>query len=135
MALNAIAHIQIYFAFGGGLRGHIAMAGGALHSRANMRRVIELHVRRWAVVVHAYPRNLFAALRIRSDLLDLGVVGIDGLVTGHAECHAGNARIRPLIHTNVASLTLQAVREMDLVRIGDGLHRVFRMAIQEIRYS
>lgn len=134
VALNAVAHIQIYFVFGGGLRGHIAVAGGALHPRANVRCVIELHMSRLIVAVHAYPGNFFATLRISSDLLDLGLVGIDYLVAGHAERYAWNTRIRPSIHTSVASITLHPVREMDLVRIGNGLRWVSWMEIQKICY-
>ena len=42
MAVDAITHVQIHSSFRRCLLSHIAMAGGAIYSGANMRRMIEV---------------------------------------------------------------------------------------------
>ena len=61
VALNAKTHRVIHFALGHRLRVHVAVACGAIHARANVRRVIELHMRGRLESVNALPRNVLAA--------------------------------------------------------------------------
>ena len=124
VARYAKAHRVVYRTLGDGRFGHVAVAGGAIHTRANVRRVIEFHVRRRLKAINALPGDVFAARHVSGELLDFGLVGRDHLMAGHAEIHAGNARIRPLIHADMAIHALQAVRKMHFVRVSDGLHRL-----------
>src|ERR1700761_7680018 len=77
VAIEAKAHVHIYFAFRRGLLSQIAVAGGAIHFRANMRRVIKAHMCGLAVVVDPHPGNLFSPSLVGGNLLDLGPVGRD----------------------------------------------------------
>src|ERR1700734_2248911 len=132
MTVDAKTHVEIYFAFGCGLFGHVAVAGGTVDSGADVRRVIEAHMRRVTVAVDAHPGNFFAAGFVGGDFLDLRTVGGDGLVAAHAHGYTGNARLRALIHADVAKGTGQTFGEMDGVGVGDGLDRVLRMDVEEM---
>ena len=121
MALNAKTHRMVHFSLGHRLRVHIAVARDAVHSRANVRRVIELHVRGRLESVNALPGNVFAARAVRCQFLDFRLVGGDHLVASHAEIDARDPGIRPLIHSHMAIGALHPVREMHFVRVGNGL--------------
>ena len=61
VAFDAETHGVIDFSLGDGLRVHVAVAGGAIDAGANVRRVIELHMRGRLESVDALPGNVFAA--------------------------------------------------------------------------
>jgi len=124
MATQAIAHIQIYDARRCGLLRHVAMAGRALHSRTNVRGVIEPDMSGCAIVVHALPRNVLALRQIVGNFLDLRPILGNDAVAGHAETDVGNAGDRPLGDSHVTRLAHQAIREVRLVREGNRLHRL-----------
>ena len=121
MAFDAKTHGVVHFSLGDRLRVHVAVALGAVHARANVRGVIELYVRGRLESVNALPGDVFSARAIGRELLDLGLVGGDHLMAGHAEIDAGDAGVGPLIDAHVAIGTLHSIREMHFVRVGDGL--------------
>lgn len=125
MAANAVAHVQVHRTHRDGLLGHVAMARRAIDSRANMRRVIEFHVRRLLKLVDALPRNVLSLGLVGGDLFDFGMVCIDRDVTRHADGHAGDCRIGSLVDPCVAEGAREQVGTSDMNFVGksDGLHR------------
>jgi hypothetical protein len=121
VTFDAKAHGMVDFAFGHRLRVHVAMTFGAVHSGANMRRVIELRVSGRLESVNALPGNVLTARAVGRELLDLRVVHGDHLMAGHAEIDAGNASVRALIHADMAIRALHAIGEMHFVGVGNGL--------------
>lgn len=121
MAIDTETHRVIDFALRDGLCAHIAVTHGAIDARANVRRVIELHVRLRLEAVHALPGNVFAARFISSKLLDFRLIGGDHLMARHAEIDARDARIRTLIDSHMAIRALHSIAEVNFVGIGDGL--------------
>ena len=120
---EAITHIQVHRADGGGLLRHIAMAARAGHSGADVRRMIEANVGRGAVVVYAHPGNILAARLVSGDLFNLGPVLSDGYVAAHAKAHVRNAGARSLRDACMARFAHQAVRKVRFMRESDGLNR------------
>ncbi len=123
VAFNAKTHGVVHFALGDRLRVHIAMAFDAVHSRANVRRMIELHMRGRLESVDTLPWNVFASSTIGCELLNLRLVGGDHLMAGHAEIDARDSGIRAQVNTYVAVRALHSVRQMHFVRVRDGLNR------------
>lgn len=123
VALDAISHRQIHFSLGHRLCGHIAVARRALNARANVRRVVELHMRRWLEVIDALPGNVLAPRSVGGYFFDLRLIFGNHLVAGHAEVHARDPRIRPLIDAHMAIRALQAIGQVNLMRKGDRLDR------------
>jgi hypothetical protein len=123
VALNAEPHGVIDFSLGYRHGVQVAVAGGAIDAGANVRGVIELHVRGRLEAVDALPGNFFAARFIGGEFLDFGFVRGDDLMASHAEADARDACVRTLIDTGVAESALQSLREVNFVRISDGLHR------------
>ena len=121
MARYAKAHRVIHCAHRHRLLRHIAVARGAVHSRANMRCVIEFHMRRLLKPVNALPRNILSFGLIRGDFLDFWIRGIDGDMARHAEVRAWKARIWSLFDAHVAKHALQLIRQVDFVRERDRL--------------
>src|SRR5439155_8448648 len=80
VTVHAEAHVDIDVALRHRLLRDVAVAGGALHIGAKMRRVIEAHVRSLRIPVHALPRDVESALLIIGDLLDERPIGGDGIV-------------------------------------------------------
>src|SRR5438552_6194752 len=83
VTVDAKPHVVIDHAFGDGLLRDVAVARRAVHLRADVRRVIELHVRFLRESVDALPRNLDALLRVRRHLLDQRTVGRNLAVADH----------------------------------------------------
>ena len=138
MAFDAKTHGVIHFSLGHRLRVHIAMALDAIHPRSNVRRMIELHVRGRLESVHALPGNILASRAIRGEFLNLRLVGGNHLMAGHAEIDAWDSGVGTLIHADVAVRALHTVRQMNFVRIGDGLNRFVAGAEKlpnRVRYS
>ena len=121
VALHAKTHRVIDLTLGYRLRVHIAMAFGAVHSGPNVRRVIEFHMRGRLESVHALPRNVFAPRAVGCELLDLGFVGCDHLMAGHAEIDARDSGVGALIDAHMAVSALHPVGQMYFVGEGDRL--------------
>lgn len=124
MAIGAKAHRVIHFALGDGLLPHIAVADRTIYARANVRRMIELDVRRWFEAVDSLPRNVLAACAIRRELLDLRLVRGNYLMASHTEIDARDPCVRTLIYADVAIGALHSIAEMHSVRVGDRLDRL-----------
>ena len=93
-------------------------------SFADVRRVVELHVRRRRIAVDALPGEIDALLAHRGDQLDARPVGGDGVVADHAGAHARQPRHRPGGHAFVAVLGAgDLLADVDVVRELDRLHR------------
>jgi len=122
VTLDAETHRVIDLTLGDGLRMHVAMAFRAIDAGANVRGVIEFHMRGRLKSVDALPGNVFAAGLIACELLDFRLVRGDHLMASHAEIDAGDARVRTLIDADVAIGALQAVCQVHFVRVGDGLY-------------
>ena len=112
---------------------HVTVAGGAVHTGAKMRRVIEIDVRRSGIIVDALPGDIFASLQICGHFLDFRFVRRDNLVASHAEVDAWDARVRPFIHADVAVRAVESVRKVNFVRERDGLHRL-RVTAEEFHH-
>ncbi len=134
VAGKTIAHIQINRPDRRCLLQHVAMAIRARHARAYVRRVIEPDVSRSAVVVNPHPGNVLAAGLIGRHHLDFRPVLGDHQMTAHAELHARDGRIGPLIHARVANLALQSSGDMHLVRESDRLGGLSGVAVQKLAY-
>src|SRR6185436_5295875 len=70
VTVHAIAHRQLDVPLGNGLLADIAVTRRALDLRADVRRVIELHMGGGGVAVDALPRQVDALGAHRRDLLD-----------------------------------------------------------------
>lgn len=77
-------HRVIHNAFGDGHRCHVAVAVGAVYLSANVRSVIESHMRFVIPSVNALPGNVFAAIVVRLDLLDFRTIDCRGGVAAPA---------------------------------------------------
>lgn len=110
MARNAETHRVIHGTHRNRLFRHISMARRAIHSRANMWRMIELHVRRGLKPVNTLPRDVLSLRLIRRDLLDFSIVGINRRMARRAYGDAWNRGVWPLVHADVAERTLQPAR-------------------------
>lgn len=110
MARNAETHRVIHGTHRNRLLRHISMARRAIHSRANMWRMIELHVRRGLKPVNTLPRDVLPLGLIRRDLLDFSIVGINRRMARRAYGDAWNRGVWPLVHADVAECTLQSAR-------------------------
>src|SRR5665213_1476971 len=102
VATDTKTHRVIHGALGYGRLGHVTVAGGAVNPCADVRGMIEPHVRRMLKTIDSLPRDVFASRLIRGQLFDFRLVGGDHLMARHAEIYAWNLSIRPLIHSYVA---------------------------------
>ena len=122
MASNAKTPRVIHGTHRDRLLRHIAVTRRALHARTNMRRVIELHVRRGLKSVYALPRNVLPLGLIRRNLFDFNIIGINRRMARRAYGNAWNRGVWSLIHAYVAERALQTARQMNLVCKGNRLH-------------
>jgi len=134
VAAKAVAHVQINRPHRRCLLQHVAVAIRARHTGPYVWRMVELDVSGSAVVVNPHPGNVFAARLIGRHLLDFRPVLGDYQMTAHAELHARDGRIGPLVHARVANLTLQSSGEMHLVREGNRLGGLSGVAVQKLAY-
>ena len=121
MTLHAESHGVVHHAHGHGLLGHIAVAFSAVHFCANVRRVIELHMRGRKKSVHSLPRDVFAARAIGRELLDLRLVGGDHLMASHTKIDARDSGVRASIDAHVAVCALHTIGQMHFVSVRDRL--------------
>src|SRR5262245_22436690 len=121
----AVAHPKRDVALGDGLMRDITVTRRALDVRADMRRVVELHVCRFRVPVDALPGEIESLFRHRGDLLNARLVGRDGRVTNQTGIDARQTRLRSLGDALVAVLEArQPFFDVDVVRELDRLHRI-----------
>jgi hypothetical protein len=130
VATDTKPHREIHFSLGNRLLPHVAMTVGAVDSRADMRCVIEFHVRGRLKIIDALPWNVLAPRSVRGKLLNLRLARSNHLMAGHAEIDVRDSGIGTLVHTNVAVGALHAVAEMHLMRESDWLNRL-RAKVQE----
>src|SRR5688572_6164243 len=129
---DAEAHVQIDIALRHRLLRDVSVTGRTLDFGANVRRVVELHVRLLRVAVHALPREIDPLIAHGGDLLDARPVGRDGVVADHARPDARQPRDRTSRHAFVAVLgagdllaDVHVVRKLDrLDRVGPAVHEV-----------
>src|SRR6185369_7682617 len=127
MTRNAEPHRVVHSSLSHGHLREIAMTRRALNTRANVRRVVETHMRLFNKSVNALPRNLFLALRVIAQFLNARVFLIaDILMTTHAHIDARNSGERPGSHAGMAVLTLDSdfVEVVNLVRKINWLFRL-----------
>ena len=121
-------HRVIDNALGDRHRGEIAMASRAIDIGADMRRVIETHVRFFEESIHALPGHVFPALCMIPQRLNSWIRLLAQLfMTRHAEVHARDAGSRSGSDTSVAFPAFDSdfvdlmnfMREVDrLLRLG-----------------
>lgn len=133
MAIKAKTHRHVHGSHRHGSLPHIAVAGFAAYSGADMRSVVEFYMRRRAVIVNSLPGNVFSPLLVSGKFLDFRLVGGDDLMTRHAKVDSGDASLGAQIHSHVANLALQAVRQMDFMCEGNGLDGL-RMPVEKIHH-
>jgi len=104
VAIHAEAHRQLDVALSDRLLRDVAVARRALHLGADVRRVIELHVRLRGVPKHALPREVDAFLPHLGDLLDQRSIARDAVVTAHARPDAWKPRHWTCLHVLVTVL-------------------------------
>src|SRR5687768_4262187 len=91
MAVHTEPHVHIDIAFGNSALGDRTMTRRAVDLRADVRRMVEAHVRLGRVVEHAAPHEVLSAFTHRGDLTDALPIGGDGVMTDHARPHARQA--------------------------------------------
>src|SRR5579864_7598627 len=75
VTVHAESHVEVDVTLGHGLVRDVAMAGRAFDARADVRRVVEPHVRRRRIRVHPLPLQIEAFRLHRGDLLDERPIG------------------------------------------------------------
>jgi hypothetical protein len=100
VALNAKTHRVTYNTLSRCHVGDVAMTGAALYFIvANVRRVIETHVRYRGESIHSLPRNILAAVVIVRNLLQLRLVLRHVLVAIPTFIYRWDFRYRSFLYT------------------------------------
>src|SRR5262249_30195922 len=121
---DAITHVQIHVALCNRLVRDVTVARGTLDVRADVRRMIEAHVRLMRVAVDALPVEIESLLLQRGHLLDQRTIGGDRAVTRHADVDARQTGDGPLLHRLMTVLgALEALVDVCLVRELERLYR------------
>src|SRR6185503_16386607 len=134
MTRDAEAHVQIDVALRDRLLPDVAVTGRAFDLRANVRRVVELHVRLRRVAIHALPGEIDSLFAHRGDLLDARPIGGDRVVADHAGPDARQPGDRTRRHAFVTVLgagdllgDVYVVGELDrLDRVGSAVHEIIQ---------
>lgn len=124
MTIDAKPHRVIDGALRHGHLRQVAVTGRALDLGADVRRMIEPHVRFFEKSVNALPRHVLAASRVVAQRLNARIRRIaDIFMTGHAEVHARYAGPRPALDAAVTLLALDSniVEGMNFMREFDRL--------------
>ena len=125
MTIDAKAHRVIHNPLGYRHGRHITVAGRALDVGANVRRMIELHVRGSGKPVHPLPGEVEPLLLHRGDLLNARLVGRDGGVADQAGIDAGQSGLRAFRDALVTILEAgQPLLDVNVVWELDGLDRL-----------
>jgi hypothetical protein len=104
------------------LRGHVPVAGGTVHSRADVWCMVEFHVRGGLKAIHALPRHVLAAIPVAFNLLDLRLVRGNCLMARHTQTNARNFRVGSSAHAGMTIEASQSFLEMNLMREGNRLN-------------
>jgi hypothetical protein len=132
VAVHAKAHAVLHYTLGHGHLRNVSVTGAALNFGTNMRPVVESHMVLIGESVNSLPRNVFAALPHRRDLLDYRVVHCNELMAAHAIPDIGDSCLGSAIHdAGVTGLTRNRPIEMRLMRVRDRLLR-FRTDLKEV---
>src|SRR5438128_736497 len=131
VAVHAESHGVIDDALGDRHVRHVAVARGAVHLRADVRRVIEADVRFRIEAVHALPRNLDALVGVRRHLFDERLARRNLTVADHACLDAGDAGDRSSFHGLVTVGALRLLLDVRLVRERERLLRT-GMRVEEM---
>ena len=126
MTIDAKPHGVVHGPLGNRHLRKIAMTHRAIDTRADMRRMIETHVRFFKKSVDALPCQVFAALRVRTKQLNASITVIaDGFMTTHADVDARNARTCASFYTGMTFDAFDAdfIECMNIVRKLDRLLR------------
>jgi hypothetical protein len=100
VTIDAKAHRLVDDAFGDRHLREISMTRSALHACADVRRVIEPHVRLFDESVYRLPGQLFAALRVVAQRLNPRIgFNADAFMTRHAEVDARETGARSALHS------------------------------------
>ena len=104
----------------------ISMTSDAIHLRADVRRMVETHVRLFVESVDALPRHVFVPLCMVAQRLNAWIRLIPEIfVTVHADIDTGNSGARALLNAKVAVGASDAdVGGMNLMRKIDRLLRL-----------
>src|SRR6202521_6160303 len=122
VAVHAESHVYVDVALGHGLVRDVAVAGRALDARADVRGVVEPHVRLRRIAVHALPLKIEALLLHRGDLLDERSIRGEHDVADHAGVDARQPRDGTLRHALMTVFgALRPFFDVGLVRKRDGL--------------
>src|SRR5262249_7208886 len=133
VAVDAKAHGVVDGPLGNRHLREIAMTGRALDLCPVVRSMIEPHMRFSKEPVNALPAEVFSTLCMIAQRLDSRIAGVANvLMTTHTDIDAWNSSSRPLAHTGMAGVAIDAdIIGMDLVREFDRLLR-FRPDVQII---
>lgn len=131
VTVDAETHVHVHGPDRHSALPHVAVASGALHLGADMRGVIELHMRRGTVIINALPLDILTPGGEGRHFLDFGLIRGHRLMAHHAELDARDARHWTAFNVRMAVGAVHSVRQMDLVGVGDWLHRG-RMQTEEI---
>src|SRR5258705_5970397 len=104
MTAHAESHMQIHVALRDRLARDVAVARGTLDAGADVRRMIEAHVRLVRVPVDALPAQVESFLLKRGDLLDQRSIGRNRAVARHADVDARQPCDRTFLDRLVAVL-------------------------------
>src|ERR1700682_2684410 len=110
---HAESHVQVNVALGHGLVRDVAVTRRALDARADVRGVVEPHVRLRRITVHALPLKIEAFLLHRGDLLDERPIRGEHGVADHAGVDArqpGDGTLRHALVTGSGAETGSAAR-------------------------
>src|SRR5262245_66350856 len=88
MTVHAETHRHVDVSLRHALRADVAVAGRALDLGANVRRVVEPHVRLCRVAEHALPREIASLFSHLRDLTNTRAIGRDVAMAAHAGQHA-----------------------------------------------
>ena len=122
MTIDAKSHSHIHRSHRYGSLPHIAMARYTFHFGANMRRVVEFHMRRRTVIVDALPLNIFSTRQQGGHFFDFGFIRRNRLVARHAKCNVRNAGDSTLLNIDMAIHAFHPVGQVNFVRVSDRLH-------------
>jgi len=121
VTIDTKPHRVIHFSLCDRLLPHVAMTDRTIDPGADVRCVIEFHVRRRLKTIDPLPGNVLTPRAVCGKLLNLWLVRRDYLMAGHAETNARNSGVGALIHSDMAIGALHAVGEVHFVRVGNRL--------------
>jgi len=135
VAIDAKTHGVIHDALRHRHLRDLSVTSDAIDLRADVRRMVETHVRLFVESVDALPRHVFVPLCMVAQRLDTRIGLIPEIfVTVHADIDTGNSGARALLNAKVAVGASDAdvggmnlMRKIDrLLRLGSDVKKMFR---------